>query len=360
MCTRVIYTPAPNQSYIGRNMDWGEPPATQLWAVPAGVTRKAMAKSPRQEEYSWVSQFPSVVVSNYDVATSDGLNSEGLTANLLWLARSEFPRPATQGDKYPMSMSIWAQFLLDTCATVADTLMAMRDIYIQTAVIPGTGREANCHLSVGDREGNSAVFEYVNGQMHTYSNVEVDDAPGRFFHYTKDEMRVMTNDPEFNRQLESLAYWDELNAVYQGGCQGVPALLPGSNLALNRFVRATYYTNQLTNQSDSTKNLAQLAAVMDNAAQPGVLGDQGSADLSRTQYSSFADAATGQYFYRSGYSPFLIWINLEKVPFDELEAGKVFHLELDEDGNYKGMKNFGHGNVTKHLEQDDMFPFLPA
>jgi choloylglycine hydrolase len=341
-------------------MDWSEAPDPDLWVLPSGVKRKAMAKLPGKKQFKWVSEFSSIVTSNYDIATSDGINSKGLTTNLLWLAQSDYPRPVTQEDKSPMCMSIWAQYLLDTCATVADTLLAMDQVYILSAPVAGREGLATCHLSVGDQDGNSAIFEYIDGQLVTYSNIDNGRNQSGSYLYSKKEMRVMTNDPGFNRQIDSLVYWDELNDVYQKKDSSLPALLPGSNLALNRFIRASYYSDRLLDNVSNTMALAGLSTVLNNNAQPPLQLDQGNS-LSRTQYTTFADCKDLQYFYRSNYSPFLIWINLKDVDFSKLENDEVYKLPLNQLGVLESTnQEFGNGNITDQLVKAKMFDFVPA
>jgi choloylglycine hydrolase len=362
MCTRVIYTPKENQSYVGRNMDWAENPTPQLWVMPPKVKRKAMAKTKRGQEFTWKSKYSSVIVSNFDISNSDGLNSEGLAVNLLWLSTSIYPNGPHQKGAYPMSMSIWAQYILDRCKNVEKAIYAMKNIYIQTTVIPDSGNKlATCHLSVGDKEGNSAVFEYINGRLHIFTNVDTsgkkfEDYPHHIKHFDQDQMRVMTNDPRFDTQIGSLVYWDELNEKYEVG--GNPALLPGSNWSLSRFVRATYFTRQLPMNVKQNLALAGLSGVINNAAQPGTSAEE--ADLSRTQYSSFADQSRLQYFYRSGYGPFLIWIDLLDINFSKLKKGEAFKLQLNEDGVFQDCNNrYMSGKMNEHLKVKKMFDFLP-
>jgi choloylglycine hydrolase len=379
------------------------------------MKRKAMAKPQQGEEFSWESKYSSIIVSALDTvhpdtklhmrSTSDGLNSEGLTANLLWLKRSSYPKQ-NDGEiagKKPMSLSIWAQYILDICKDVNEAIVAMKKVYIQTSVIASgerSGSDGACHLSVGDRAGNSAIFEYINGILHIYTNIIEEHKQhidlslffnlritgqvafeamlnvqykfdgGYIKYYTKQQMQVMTNDPEFNRQVGSLVYWDELNDRYE--TYENPAILPGSNLSLSRFIRASYFTKEmrLIEEEDNPKQsssliLARLAGVMNNAAQPATRkrgAELATEDLSRTQYNSYADQTELHYFYRSGYSPFMIWVRfadfetkLEKIP-----EGKVYQLHLDELGVFKRKDAYVSGNVADYFEIEDMFPFIPA
>ncbi len=363
MCTRILYTNYQHQSFLGRNMDWYEPPAPDLWAFPKGMKRTSRAKNAQEVELEWTSDFSSVINSCYEQATSDGMNSEGLTVNLLWLTRSEFPQHINQGKKDALSLSIWAQYLLDKCRMVKDAIQAMDSIFIQSGDTPGEYRGlATCHLSVGDREGNSAIFEYLKGELHIHTNVDISHSEAIFHHYSKEAVRVMANDPQFDRQSGSMMYWQEKNNNYRVENQYLPALLPGANTSIDRFVRANYFTNQLPDSLSGTQALAGVAGVVNNVAQPKVQDlTYNSPDFrSNTQYSTFADTRNRLYFYRSTYSPFLIWIDLNAVPFDALPLEHGFQLGLNKEGVFEENNFYGGGNVTSMLKPAKPFTFKEA
>ncbi|MCJ8273618.1 MAG: linear amide C-N hydrolase, partial [Psychrosphaera sp.] len=107
MCTRVSYTLDNGKTYNGRNMDWAETPMPDIWVYPAGITRNGAVGNELQ---TWVSAYASITTANFDKATSDGVNEEGLVANLLWMADAKYPEIETQGDRIPICLSIWAQY----------------------------------------------------------------------------------------------------------------------------------------------------------------------------------------------------------------------------------------------------------
>ena len=93
------------------------------------------------------------------------------------------------------------------CNNVKDAVNAMRDIFIQTTKIPGSTKLVTYHLSVGDKKGNSAIFEYMKEELHAFTNVRVfKEYPHKIHYYNLDQTRVMTNDPQFNVQIGSLVY----------------------------------------------------------------------------------------------------------------------------------------------------------
>ena len=44
-----------------------------------------------EQGFTWTSQSGSVIASVYEASTADGMNEEGLVANLLFLVESEYP-----------------------------------------------------------------------------------------------------------------------------------------------------------------------------------------------------------------------------------------------------------------------------
>ncbi|MCP5990141.1 linear amide C-N hydrolase, partial [Klebsiella pneumoniae] len=87
---------------------------------------------------------------------------------------------------------------------------------VVSANIPGTDRFATLHLSVSDAKGDNAIFEYIDGKLVIHHSMD----------YT-----VMTNSPTFEKQLALDGYWQQV-----GGLN----MLPGTNRAADRFVRASF------------------------------------------------------------------------------------------------------------------------
>jgi len=189
-CTRALYVAKDGTVITGRSMDWGEDLKSNMWVLPRGMKRDGMGG---KNTITWESKYGSLVVSGYDIGTSEGMNEKGLVVNMLALAESDYGKPA-EGAKV-ISMSTWAQYLLDNHATVAEAVADLRkeNFRVQTLVL-STGRPANMHLAIADPSGDSAVFEYVKGKL--------------VIHHGK-QFRVMTNSPTYDQQLSILEYWRE-------------------------------------------------------------------------------------------------------------------------------------------------------
>ncbi len=159
-CTRVVYVAKDGTIITGRSMDWGEDMFSDMWVLPRGMKRDGMGGA---NTVTWESKYGSLVVSAYGISGCDGMNEKGLVVNMLALVESNYGKPA-EGGKV-ICMSTWAQYILDLHSNVADAVADLRkeEFSVQTIVLP-TGRPANMHLAISDANGDSAIFEYVNGK----------------------------------------------------------------------------------------------------------------------------------------------------------------------------------------------------
>lgn len=140
-CTRAVYLGDNGDVITARSMDWKEDVATNLYVLPRGIARTGKAGS---GSIAWTARYGSVVATGYDISTTDGMNEKGLVANLLWLVESQYP--AQRSGKPGLSISLWAQYVLDNFATVEEAVTALqREPYsIVTDKVPGEDRRRRC------------------------------------------------------------------------------------------------------------------------------------------------------------------------------------------------------------------------
>lgn len=122
MCTRALWRDNGQAVLAGRNMDWFDDLETNLWALPRGRRRRGLQEGDALE---WTVQHGSLVATEHDRATTDGMNERGLGAHVLWLVESDSGTP--EGKLPGVSMSLWAQLFLDRFATVAECVRFVRD-----------------------------------------------------------------------------------------------------------------------------------------------------------------------------------------------------------------------------------------
>src|ERR1700679_493962 len=120
-CTRVVYLGPDGNVITARSMDWKVDVGTNLWILPRGMARTGEAGP---NSVHWTSKYGSVIATGYDISTTDGMNEQGLVANVLWLVESQYPQPAST--KPMLAISIWAKYVLTTFATFARAMEGLK------------------------------------------------------------------------------------------------------------------------------------------------------------------------------------------------------------------------------------------
>ncbi|WEK71617.1 MAG: linear amide C-N hydrolase [Candidatus Chryseobacterium colombiense] len=311
-CTRVVYKGPENNVITARSMDWRDEIPANLWILPKGIARTGEVGSVSEK---WTSKYGSVVSTSWDIASSDGMNEKGLVANLLWLGESEYPKFDPKGRKKGIAISLWAQYFLDNFATVKEAVEQARKekFVIVSDYIPGTERFTTVHLSLSDASGDNAVFEYIGGKLIIHHSAEYN---------------VMTNSPIFDEQLALNNYW-----------KGIPGtvMLPGTNRAADRFVRASYYIDAIPKTADTRTAVASVFSVIRNCSVPYGISSETEPNISSTRWRSVSDQKNLVYYFETVFTPNTFWVNLKE--FDLSEKGKVMKLDLSNFQTYNGKAN---------------------
>ena len=331
-CTRAVYIASSGLVMTGRSMDWLEDMHTRLWALPRGITRDGAAGpgSP-----VWTAKYGSLIASGYDVGSADGMNEAGLVANLLYLAESDY---GTTGGKPPLSMSLWAQYVLDNFATVAEAVTALEKepFRVQTAELPN-GKAAQLHLSISDATGDSAIFQYIEGKLVIYHGKDY---------------RVMTNSPAYGQQLALNSYWKEIGGL---------TFLPGTNRAADRFARADFliraiptdvapsYISAVPDKSFANQAAASVMGVMRAVSVPLGITTPGQPNISSTLWRTVSDQTNKVYFFDSSTSPNTFWVPLADLDLKEGAPVKM----LDTTGG-----NVFSGNAAAAFVETKPFTFM--
>lgn len=324
-CTRAVYIGANGQVITARTMDWRNDIATNLWIFPRGMDRSGEAGV---NSLRWTSRYGSVIASGYEVSTTDGVNEAGLAANLLWLVESEYPNP--DKDKPGLTVAAWAQYVLDSFATVRQAVAALRmePFTIVTDKVPGEDRLATVHLSLSDATGDSAIFEYIGGRL--------------VIHHDR-TYQVMTNSPVFDQQLALDSYWKLI---------GGTVMLPGTNRAADRFARASFYINAIPRFEDPNLAVASVFSVIRNASVPYGITTPNEPNISSTRWRTVVDHKRKLYFFESALTPNTFWVDLKAIDFD-VDTGKIKKLDLgpNQDHTFSG-------DATAMFREAKPFTFL--
>jgi choloylglycine hydrolase len=321
-CTRCVYLGPNDTVVVARSMDWAEDPGTNLFSFPRGMKRHGAAGP---KSITWTSRYGSVICAFYGAATVDGINDKGLVANTLYLVESDYGKP--DGVRPLLSISAWAQFVLDNFANVAEAVDGLsREPFTIVAPVLPNGEPAQGHLSLSDPTGDSAIFEYVDGKL--------------VIHHGK-QFQVMTNSPTFDKQLTLNAYWQQI---------GGRVMLPGTSRAADRFVRASYYITTLPQTDDEHKSIAGAFSVIRAVSVPLGTSTPGQPNIASTLWRTVYDQKRKVMYFDSATSPNVFWVPLADM---QLEAGAaVKKLNLTDGSTY-------NGNAAAKFVEAKPFEFLP-
>ena len=187
------------------------------------------------------------------------------------------------------------------------------------------GAKSTLHLSISDPSGNSAIFEYINGNL--------------VIHHGRD-CQVMTNSPTYDKQQTLDDYWEQIGGL---------VMLPGTNRASDRFVRASFYIKALPSTSDCRKAVAGVFSVMRNVSVPLGISIPSQPNIASTRWRTVADQKNRVYYFESTLSPDIFWIDFSKLDFSA--GGKVMKLTLTNGEIYAG-------DAAGKMRESDPLPFL--
>lgn len=320
-CTRVVYLGKNGMVVTGRTMDWKEDLKSNIYVFPRGIERAGADKG---NTIHWKSKYGSVITAGYDIGTSDGMNEKGLVANLLYLAESDYYRP---NDTRPvMGISIWTQYVLDNFATVDEAVkeLSKETFRIDAPDMPN-GAKSTLHLAISDASGNSAIFEYIKGKL--------------IIHEGK-EYQVMTNSPSYEQQITLNNYWKQIGGL---------VMLPGTNRAVDRFVRASFYINVIPQTDNQREAVAGVFSVIRNVSVPLGISVLAQPNISSTRWRTVADQKNKVYFFESTMTPNIFWINMKDLDFSA--GAPIKKLNLANGETYAG-------NAAKDMVDSPSFKFL--
>ncbi len=132
--------------------------------------------------------------------------------------------------------ALWAQYALDNAATVEEALAKLATVQIVKVEIGVHAQKqaGTVHVALEDASGDSAILEYLGGKLVVHQ--------GR-------EFRVMTNAPEYDKQLELLGSKDFANPTME-------TQVPGNVNPRDRFQPATYFLSVLTKPTSERAGVA--------------------------------------------------------------------------------------------------------
>lgn len=154
--------------------------------------------------------------------------------------------------------------------------------------------------------GTNAIFEYINGKLVIHHDTK----------YT-----VMTNSPIFDQQLALNEYSNSIGGL---------TMLPGTNRAADRFVRASFYSSVLPKTKDAADGVAGLLSVIRNCSVPLGISTADQPNISSTLWRTVSDQKNLVYYFESSKTPNTFWVDFKTVDFSSGAPAKKLNLTKNE------------------------------
>jgi len=326
-CSRVTWLGPEGAVVTGRSMDWPYSFNSHIYVISRGTTQDGAGGT---NSLRWTTRYGAVVTAgtlNPDGPINgafDGINEQGLAANLLYLGETDFG-PAPTDNTPRLSFAAWTAYLLTNFSSVEEVVSANPVYIVPVNFGPGGVAHASVHMAISDASGDSAIFEYLNGKL--------------VIHHGRD-FQVMTNSPSYDQQLALNAYWAR---------QDRNRILPGSHQSEDRFIRASYYLEKLPQTTDRRQAVAGVFSVMRNVSVPWGQADPDHPNLAPTYWRTVIDQKNRVYYFESALSPNIVWVDLKTIDFSPGSGIRRVRVE----GNDTLI-----GNINQNFEPSAPISFL--
>lgn len=314
-CSDVVVKGDKGIVVSARTMDFDIDLKSAISLVPRG--QKITSNAPEGKKgLTWTSRYGFVGVKTMGLEKyCDGLNEQGLSVGLLWLAESRFPEPASS--RNALSIQDAAAWVLGNFSTVEEVRAALGTVTVWGELAKEINMVPPLHLAVHDALGNNLAVEFVKGAM------TITDNPNG----------VMTNSPPFDWHLENIGHAGAIEAL---GGSGNTHGMPGDSSSASRFVRLTQLKNAAP-KPGSAREAVQFATYLINRVNvvPGEKKAKAPNPLmpykgDYTQWTVVRDHGSRVYYYKTMFNNTLRSIDLNKVSFTAKQPIRSLSMEDDQ------------------------------
>ena len=127
----------------------------------------------------------------------------------------------------------------------------------------------------------------------------------------------MTNSPFYDDQLAILGYWQQIGGL---------TMLPGTNRAPDRFVRASFYINAVEQTSDPKIAVPAVMSVMRNVSVPYGISTPDKPHIASTRWRTVCDQKNRVYYFEPTLAMETFWVDLAGIDFSKGSGERTLTL----------------------------------
>lgn len=329
-CTGITIKPKDGSVIFARTLEFAADLKSNIIIVPRGKDYVGTAPGDKPG-LRWKTKYGTVGANAFDMpVVVDGLNEKGLSVGLFYFpgfAKYQDVKPGDAGK----ALAPWelGSYLLGTCADVKEAVAAAKSVLVGAAVQKDMGFVPPAHYIATDAGGNSAVFEYVDGELKVHAN----------------PLGVMSNSPTFDWHMTNLSNYvtlsqknieriDLAGKEIKGLGQGSGMLgLPGDFTPPSRFVRAVAYSQTAVPVESAKEGVLQAFHLLNQfdipkGAAQGI--EHGQEVYDYTLWTSAADLKNLRYYFRTYDNSRIRRVDMKAVDLDAKEI-KTISMQGEEE-----------------------------
>ena len=259
-CTSIRLTSGDGGIVVGRTMEFGFDPQSDVVVVPAG-TKLTSSLAEKSQGIKYKSKY-GMVGANFAQMEMivDGVNEKGLYVGALYLpGYASYTKNNKEIYKKALAPEDYAGWLLANFSTIEEIKAHYNDVVVVENPIKALGGASfPGHWTIVDASGASIVIEPTEHKLNLFEN----------------SLGVLTNSPTFDWHMTNLRNYVNLSTIntapkklnsemFKGFGQGTGMLgLPGDFTPPSRFIRATAYSQSAVTLPTTNETVLQVFHIM--------------------------------------------------------------------------------------------------
>lgn len=339
-CTSFVLKGNDGGYVYGRTMEFGLALNSALIVVPRAFALQGVGTDSKPGSgLNWKSKYGVVGANGLGLPVLiDGMNEVGMTGGLLNAPNTAVYQNTPDAESSNSIASIqMLMYALTNFATVDEAAEGFKKIQVNRSTIAAYGgKSAPVRMTLHDKNGKSLVIEYLEGKLVV----------------TPNPVGVMTNDPAFRDQLNSIGNYANLSKVEKpsvviNGTSFAPPSsgsglhgLPGDYLSPSRFIRALFLSSSAPTNVPTVKQVNSAWHMLGSFdIPPGAVSlpadnpyGGGSGGYETTEWSVVADAKNLVYYIKTYENLNIQAFDLKKA---DLNASAIKTISLNRLQSYE-------------------------
>jgi len=332
-CTSFLLKGSDSGYVYGRTLEFGLPLHSEIIVIPKNLTLQGIGVNGQAGSgLNWSTKYGVAGMNALQLPVLvDGMNEVGLIGGLLNAPNTaQYQKTPPSESQQSISSVQMLTYALTNFATIDEVKAGFQKIQVNDSKLAAYNNSVvPVRMTLHDRNGKSLVIEYLNGQLMMTDN----------------PVGVMTNDPAFREQLQTIGSYANLSKIERdpitiNGATFPPSSsgsglhgLPGSYLSPDRFIRAIFLASSVPTNFTSAQQVNSAFHILGSFdIPPGAVTlpasnpyGGGSGGYEVTEWSTVADNKNMVYYVKMYENLNIQSFDFKKADFNAKEV-KTFRV----------------------------------